>query len=136
MASHFAHVRSTIMAVAASHLRHMVPAFKDYRLAEHYQQSLAITAYQHALATPLAAHGQAGTDSLLMTAMLMNMLSFALPIDEDNLAAGAAEPDLARSWVFSPREDRLGWLAMLMGCRRCSPPRSRGTSGASSRPSS
>jgi len=113
MAARYAHVRSTILAVAASHLRHKAPAVKEHRLAEHYQQSLAIQAYQQALARPLAAHGQAGTDSLLMTAMLMNMLSFALPIDEDCPDGG--EPDVGRSWVFSPREDRLGWLAVQMG---------------------
>ncbi len=114
MAFQYPHVRNTLMAVAASHLRHAVPALKDHRLAEHSQQSLALAAYQRALATPLTVHGQAGVDSLLMTAMLMNMLAFILPDDEDD-DTRAGEPDPARSWVFSPREDRLGWLALLMG---------------------
>lgn len=113
MALRFDHVRSTLLAVAASHLRHRLPAVREHRLAEHFQQSLAIQSYQNALCTPLPTHGQAGTDALLMTAMLMNMLAFALPGEED--ADPTREPDVALSWVFSPREDRLGWLAFQMG---------------------
>ncbi|OAA68302.1 c6 zinc finger domain containing protein [Niveomyces insectorum RCEF 264] len=129
MALHYPHFRGTILAVAAAHLYHKAPNAKCYRLAGHYQQSLALRTYRLALATPLAAQGQAGIDVLLATAMLMNMLAFVLPMDEaESLVTwngpgspahappcANPDPDPRYSWVFSPHPNRLGWLAVAMG---------------------
>lgn len=80
----FPHLQSTLLAAAAAHLCHFVPgtASRDHRIAEHYQQSLALQAYQKALMTPLPSQGQAGVDALLLTAMITNMLAFILPNED------------------------------------------------------
>jgi hypothetical protein len=53
-------------------------------------------------------------DALLLSAVLLNILAFALPESE---TAGGGESDRSTSWVFSPREDRLGWLALQVGLK-------------------
>lgn len=113
LALRYPHLRSTLLAISASHLRHQVPGHKEYRVAEQYQVTLAVRDYQAALDTPFDVHGQMGTDSLLLTAMLMNTLSMVLPFDED--PDFSKEPDIDKSWVFSSRPDRLGWLAVQQG---------------------
>ncbi|CAK7218283.1 hypothetical protein SCUCBS95973_003432 [Sporothrix curviconia] len=128
LALQFPHLRGTALASAAAHLTHKASGFRNYHLAKHYQQSIALNAYQKALSTPFAALGQLGVDVLLMTAMLMNMLSFVMPLDEnesrivwDGSTPGPAppcadpDPDPRRSWVFSTHPNRLGWLALQMG---------------------
>ncbi|KAM0745028.1 hypothetical protein ACQRIT_000412 [Beauveria bassiana] len=101
------------LSVAACHLRHMYQASGSLndatsdtiaacRVAEHYQQSLAIRSFNRALAEPF---DQEGSDSVLMTSMMLNLLSFALDEDDD--------PSL--SWVFSKAPDRLAWISLSMG---------------------
>ena len=107
-------VRNTILAIAACHLRHISPGVLQHRIAEHFQQSLALRDYQRLLDTPLTKLGQSGVDALLLSGALLNMLTFALP-ESETLSNG--EPDLGRSWVFSPHENRLGWLALQEGIR-------------------
>ena len=128
LALQFPHLRGTALASAAAHLTHRAPGLKSYHIAKYYQQSIALNAYQTALSTPFGVQGQLGVDVLLMTAMLMNMLSFVMPLDEneshvvwDGSQPGPPppcadpDPDPRRSWVFSPHPNRLGWLALQMG---------------------
>jgi hypothetical protein len=128
LALQFPHLRGTALASAAAHLTHKAPGFKGHHIAKHYQQSIALQNYQTALSTPFTIHGQLGVDVLLMTAMLMNMLSFVMPLDENeshNVWDGSfpgppppcadPDPDPRRSWVFNPHPNRLGWLALQMG---------------------
>jgi hypothetical protein len=110
----YSHVRNTILTISACHLRHLAPNLLRHRIAEHFQQSLALQEYQKALDTPLEALGQSGVDALLLSAILLNILAFALPSYE---YADRKDPDPTTSWVFSPREDRLGWLAMQAGLK-------------------
>lgn len=115
-AYHFLH--RIVLAISASHLRHRTRDPRSHRVAEAFQQAVALADFQTNLARPLGSLGPAGIDALLLASMLLNMLSFALPPDEDaepaNCEGGA---DVARSWVFSTREDRLSWLAVLMGLK-------------------
>lgn len=99
------------LAVAAAHLRHMYQAAGDdtssdkiaaFRVAEHYQQSLAIRGFNQALAQPL---DQDGADSVIISSMMFNLLSFALDDDEDP----------SKSWVFSTSPDRLAWFSLSLG---------------------
>ncbi|CAK7198118.1 hypothetical protein SEUCBS139899_000776 [Sporothrix eucalyptigena] len=128
LALQFPHLRGTALASAAAHLTHKAPGSKSYHIAKHYQQSLALHAYQTALTTPFVVQGQLGVDVLLMTAMLMNMLSFVMPLDENETRVvwdgsipgppppcADPDPDPRRSWVFSTHPNRLGWLALQMG---------------------
>ena len=128
LAQQFPHLRGTILAAAASHLSHKAPGLKEYHIAKHYQQAIALKAYQAALNTPFKSHGQLGVDVLLVTAILMNMLSFIMPMEAgdsfmvwDGHRPGPPppcadpDPDPRRSWVFSTHENRLGWLAIQMG---------------------
>jgi hypothetical protein len=107
-------VRNTILAITACHLRHVSPGILQHRIAEHFQQSLALQDYQRLLDTPREKLSQSGVDALLLSAALLNILAFALPESE---TAGGGEPDPSTSWVFSPREDRLGWLALQVGLK-------------------
>ncbi|OAA63152.1 C6 transcription factor [Cordyceps fumosorosea ARSEF 2679] len=97
------------LAVAACHLRHMYQTNNDddaavsaCRVAEHYQQSLAIRSFNRALGEPL---DQEASDSVLISSMMFNLLSFALDDDDDP----------ARSWVFTAAPDRLAWFSLSMG---------------------
>jgi len=100
-------VANTTLAIAACHLRHVSPGVLESRIAEHFQQSLALQEFQKALNTPREELGQVGVDALMLSATLLNMVAFALPQSE---AMNRIEPET--SWVFSPRDDRLGWLAL------------------------
>ncbi|KAK7408243.1 hypothetical protein QQX98_009606 [Neonectria punicea] len=102
-------VRNTILAITACHLRHVSPGIIHHRVAEHFQQSLALQDYQTTLDTPRQELGQSDVDVLLLSAVLLNILALALPQSETS--------ELSNSWVFSPREDRLGWLALQAGLR-------------------
>jgi len=101
-------LHTTLLALAAAHLRHSVPARPQHGLAEHFHQHLALHAYRRALAVPAAQHGPGGVDALLLSAALLNLLAFALPATEP-----PADPSV--SWVFRPQPDRLGWLALQAG---------------------
>ncbi|KFY02216.1 hypothetical protein O988_02309 [Pseudogymnoascus sp. VKM F-3808] len=90
----------------------MSPGILQHRIAEHFYQSLAIQDFQKALETPGKSLGQQGVNALLLAALLLNMIAFTLP-HQDN----GAEDDPKSSWVFSFREDRLGWLALQAGLR-------------------
>jgi hypothetical protein len=106
-------IRNTLLAITACHLRHMSPRILQHRIAEHFYQSLAIQDFQRALDTPRKSLGQQGVNALLLAALLLNMIAFALP-HQDN---GVEDDDPKSSWVFSYREDRLGWLALQAGLR-------------------
>jgi hypothetical protein len=105
-------IENTILAIAACHLRHVSPGIKQHRIAEHFQQSRALRDFQTALNTPREQLGQPGVNALMLSAMLLNTVAFALPASE---TARATKPET--SWVFSSREDRLGWLALQVGLR-------------------
>ncbi|GJN73399.1 C6 transcription factor [Purpureocillium lilacinum] len=104
-------VRSTILAVAACHLRTVAPA-REHQVAENLQLYLALQCYRNALGTPRERLGLTGINTLLIAATLLNMAAFALPSAEAD-----EQPDPSASWVFSTREDRLGWMALQAGLR-------------------
>ncbi|KAI5456378.1 hypothetical protein BGZ63DRAFT_429037 [Mariannaea sp. PMI_226] len=102
-------VRSTILAITACHLRHLSPGVVHHRVAECFQQSLALREYQSILDNRQQVMAQSDVNVFLLSAVLLNILALALPESDD------AEP--SRSWVLSPNEDRLGWLALQAGLR-------------------
>lgn len=94
----------SIFALSASHLRFKSASNASHRVAEHFQQALAIKNFQGALASPL---DQQTADALLLTAMFLNLLSFSAVEDED----------IGNSWVYSSHPDRLGWLSLSLGMK-------------------
>lgn len=117
-----------MLAVSAAHLRHHAPNPNCHRLAEHFQQDLALRSFNGLISRPMSSLPPGEVGTLLVTAILFNLLAFALPADEDpapSAAAAAAaatapersEPDPSRSWVFSTRPTRLDWLAVQLGLR-------------------
>lgn len=94
----------SILAVSASHLRSESISKSSHRVAEHFQQALAIKNFQGALEGPL---DQQTADALLLTAMFLNLLSFSVVEDDD----------VEKSWVFSNHPDRLGWLSLSLGIK-------------------
>ncbi|KAJ6786239.1 hypothetical protein PWT90_04911 [Aphanocladium album] len=101
------------LAVAACHLRHMYQANTSpglgtpdtvaaCRVAEHYQQSLAICGFNRALTERF---DQEASDSVLISSMMFSLLSFALDNDDDP----------SQSWVFSKAPDRLAWFSLNQG---------------------
>lgn len=114
-----------MLAVAACHLRHHAghggqgpPPPDPHRVAEHFRGSLALRDFRAAMSQrPLDALARADTGVLVLAAVLLNLLAFVLPADEDVAGAHAAGADPSRSWVFSARPDRLGWLAVQFGLR-------------------
>ncbi|KAH7134736.1 hypothetical protein B0J13DRAFT_641379 [Dactylonectria estremocensis] len=61
------------------------------------------------LDTPRRELGQPDVNVLLLSAVLLNILALSLPESETS--------EVSSSWVYSLREDRLGWLAMQAGLR-------------------
>ncbi|MCJ1332187.1 hypothetical protein MMC10_008879 [Thelotrema lepadinum] len=109
-------VRNTMLAITACHLRTVSPGVLQYRIAEHFQTSLALQDYQRALDVPQEKLGQAGADALLLSAVLLNILAFALP-ESETPARLNDDADPRTSWVFSTHKNRLGWLALQAGVR-------------------
>jgi hypothetical protein len=106
-------VRNTILAISACHLRHKAPGLIQNRIAEHFQQFLALQEFQQLLRTPPDELTKPNFDAVLICAQLLNMLAFALPDSEDS----REELSPYSSWVFSPHKDRLGWLGLQAGVR-------------------
>ncbi|PSN60164.1 hypothetical protein BS50DRAFT_626142 [Corynespora cassiicola Philippines] len=102
-------LRSTMLAVAACHMRHVVTENLQHRIAEHFQQGVAIEHYRKALATPIPVLGQDGVNKLIISASFLNMVNFSLP--------GVEASDPMTSWVFSDKDDRLGWFSLQAGLR-------------------
>jgi hypothetical protein len=94
-----------ILAISACHMRHHTLSSTTYRVAEHFRQAQALQGFQSALSRPF---DQQGADALLLTAMLLNFLSFSLPGEAD-------DADICTSWVFRTNGDQLGWMALNMG---------------------
>lgn len=117
------HLLSALLAVSAAHLRHHAPNPNSHRLAEHFQQAVALRSFNELISVPMSSIPPDEIGFLLLTAILFNLLTFALPADEDPAAGAAAvapdqaDPDLSRSWVFSTRPSRLDWLAVQLGLR-------------------
>ncbi|OIW32738.1 hypothetical protein CONLIGDRAFT_277014 [Coniochaeta ligniaria NRRL 30616] len=118
------HLLSALLAVSAAHLRHHAPNPNSHRLAEHFQQAIALRSFNELISQPMSSLPPDEIGILLLTAILFNLLTFALPADEDPAPGAAAvapehtEPaDPSRSWVFSTRPTRLDWLAVQLGLR-------------------
>jgi hypothetical protein len=119
------HLLSALLAVSASHLRHHAPNPASHKLAEHFQQSIALRSFNELLAKPMSSLPSDEVSVLLLTAILFNLLTIVLPADEDPSPAATAAadvpqqpgPDPAKSWVFSTRPRRLDWLAVQLGLR-------------------
>ncbi|RDA89709.1 hypothetical protein CP533_2525 [Ophiocordyceps camponoti-saundersi (nom. inval.)] len=92
-----------MLAVAASHIRHHSVVKQPSRLAEQYQQSLAIPGFRAALQGPRDDPNRA--EAIVLTALFLNVLSFSA-VDDD---------DPAKSWIFSRQPDRLAWLSLQLG---------------------
>lgn len=107
--------RNSMLALAASHLRHSSPGSFHIRVAEHVQIASALREYRENLDTSQDALGQDGADALLASAVIINMLAFTLPANEAGTENEAANP--LSSWVFSDRDDRLGWFSLQAGLR-------------------
>jgi len=101
-----------MFVLAACHLRHVSPGVLQHRIAEHFHQSVVLKELQRLLDTPREQLGQSSVDALILSATLLNMAAFALPNAENTLWT---EPKT--SWVFSRREERLGWLSLQVGLR-------------------
>ena len=94
-----------VMAVSACHLRsHTADA--SHRVAEHAQKAAALETFQKALSGPLDTQT---ADALILTAMFMNLLSFATSPEDDGTVGS--------SWVYSTRPDRLGWFSLALGMK-------------------
>lgn len=88
----------------------MSPGGSQHRISEHSYLSLALKQYKMILDKPRETLGQFGVESLLICAMLLNILTFPL------LKSGV-EYDNSTSWVVGPYEDLKGWLALQAGMK-------------------
>lgn len=121
------HLLNALLAISAAHLRHHAPNPAAHRLAEHFQQALALRSFNELIAKPMSSLPTDEVRVLPLTAIIFNLLTFALPADEDPApgaptacateAAEQSDPDPSRSWVFSTRPARLDWLAVHLGLR-------------------
>ena len=102
-------LRNTLLAITASHLRHVSPSIASHRIAESFQQAAALQSHRTTLEIPRSQLGQHGANMLLLSSSLLNPLAFALPVGE------STDPSL--SWVFGSGDGRLGWLALQAGLR-------------------
>lgn len=110
---------NTVLAVAACHLRHHSPNPSRHQQAEHFRQYLALRDFQGALSPPIGTLGPNEVGPVILGAVLLNLITFVLPADEDPAPAATAGTvaDLSMSWVFSERTNRLDWLAVQFGLK-------------------
>lgn len=97
------HLMDGILAVSASHLRLHSSSPKPHRVAEHFQQNLAVKRLKVALEEPL---DQKSSDAILLSSMMLNLLAFSII---------EPEADIRNSWVFSKDKERLGWFSLSLG---------------------
>ncbi|PVH96948.1 hypothetical protein DM02DRAFT_496264, partial [Periconia macrospinosa] len=102
-------VRDAVLALAACHLRHAVPHVVQHRVAELFQQNLALQTYRKMLALPDSERTMSNIYAIALGATMLNMLTFTLAPDE---TVEAEKGNLHSSWVFSDDKNRLGWLIM------------------------
>lgn len=102
----YPHLLAALLAVSACHLNHHTVDASAHRLAQYTFASTALALFRPALLQEL--NSQPGSDALLLTSMMLNMLAFAA-VDEDL--------DLSTSWVFSHDKNRLGWLELQLGLK-------------------
>ncbi|KAL2131748.1 hypothetical protein VTI74DRAFT_4648 [Chaetomium olivicolor] len=101
-----------LLAVSASHLRHHYyhtseKIRQETRVAEHFQQALAVRGFRNAL-TYLTLDQQTA-DAFVLTCMLLNLLTFTFNDDED---------DPENSWIFRPGDpQRLNWFSLQLGLK-------------------
>lgn len=107
-------VRNTMLAVAACHLRNLSPHVLQHKIAEHFQQLLALRDYRGLIFMSATELGQSGVNAMMFSAVLLKILTFALPATE---VPSEGEPDVGTSWLFNTREDGLDWLATQEGLR-------------------
>ncbi|KAJ4287713.1 hypothetical protein N0V90_012416 [Kalmusia sp. IMI 367209] len=105
-------VENTILTISACHLRHISPGTLQHRIAEHFQQSQVLHGLRNTLQTPTKHLGQSGVNAAMLSALLLNMIAFALP---EFQAATSVDPQT--SWVFSNDDNRLGWLDLQVALR-------------------
>ncbi|KAL5594742.1 hypothetical protein BROUX41_001656 [Berkeleyomyces rouxiae] len=100
------HLRSSILAFTACHLRYHTVDSSQHSLAELSQEAIALPQFQRALGTKLSPRR---ADTLILTALVLSMLSWAVSLDNDP----------RRCWVYKPAHDvsKLGWLNMMLGLR-------------------
>jgi hypothetical protein len=101
-----------MLALSASHLRHLSPSSIPFRVAEHFQQSLALTHYTHALRQPRSAIAANEMCTIIIAGIFLNMLAFTLP----QTSLDPALPP-SSSWVFNLKGEKLGWLTLQAGLR-------------------
>ena len=99
-----------ILAISACHLRHASPENTQHRITEHLYLSFALQQYQKIFNAPRATLDDSGVEILLISAMLLNILTFPLP--ESRVGHGEST-----SWLFGPDENLNGWLALQAGIK-------------------
>ncbi|GIK06886.1 hypothetical protein Aspvir_002539 [Aspergillus viridinutans] len=93
----------TIIAVATSHLRYVVPDNTAYKMAEAYHWQQAISQYSKELGCAVGPHNM---DALFSTCLLMTVHAFQLE-----------EYNPRKSFVFSDDPQALSWLTLQGGLR-------------------
>ncbi|KAJ6440681.1 C6 transcription factor [Purpureocillium lavendulum] len=97
------------LAVSASHLRHhhcAPESRRSSRVAEHFQQALAVRSFRAALQS--LALDQLTADAFVLTSMFLNLLTFSFLEDGD--------PE--RTWLFHPEDpERLSWFSLQLGLK-------------------
>jgi hypothetical protein len=105
-------VRHSMLALSASHLRHKSPECIEYRVAEHFQQSLALDHFTKALVKKRETIGAQEMCKIIFAGIFLNMLAFTMT--ETSQDAGLSP---LSSWVFDPASENLGWLSLQAGLR-------------------
>ncbi|KAL2201691.1 hypothetical protein CC79DRAFT_1338694 [Sarocladium strictum] len=106
-------VRSVCCAIAASHLRHLRPGHKPYIVAEYSSRATAMLDYKARLQIPARKLGQAGVNTLLLSAVLFNLLAFPLPPSAD--APDSCDLAGEGPWITDEHDSEMGWLTFQAG---------------------
>ena len=94
----------SVLAVAASHLYELGGDCKDHSVAKVLYWQRSVQDFQEVIASRIS---QENSDAVILTAVLLNILSFSHVESLDPLT----------SWVFSRSPNRLDWLRLQLGLR-------------------
>ncbi|CAI6332671.1 unnamed protein product [Periconia digitata] len=105
-------VESTMLAIAACHLRHVAPNVTQYQFAEFFYQTQVVSGIRGLLNRPVTSFVQSDADGLLLCATLLNIITFALPRSRETNKAKSSV-----SWVLESNNDGRAWLDLQVALR-------------------
>lgn len=105
-------VQSTMLAISACHLHHVAPGVLHHQISNYFHQSQVVAGLRRLLIGSASSLGQSDADGLMLSATLLNMITFTIPD-----SPGSSSESAKFSWVLDPSNDCRPWLDLQVALR-------------------